>query len=132
VMQASGFGIAGSWNTVIGNSIDPLLGVGVAWHLPAHVTLRGEYTRFINVGDRGKTGEINIDLFNVGVTYSFRLPSTQRPRGLIFFLPVIVKFLKTWPVVLGITATHIFADLCIRAAPETREIACHLHGTLGG
>jgi opacity protein-like surface antigen len=46
--------------------------VGAAWHLPGSVTLRAEYTRFIDVGDKDKTGEINIDLFNVGVTYSFR------------------------------------------------------------
>jgi hypothetical protein len=36
------------------------------------VALRAEYTRFVNVGDKDKTGEINIDLFNLGVTYSFR------------------------------------------------------------
>jgi hypothetical protein len=49
-------------------SVDPLVGVGAAWHLPARVTLRAEYTRFINVGDKDKTGQISIDLFNVGVT----------------------------------------------------------------
>jgi len=37
-----------------------------------HVTLRAEYTRFVNVGDKDKTGEMNVDLFNVGVTYSFK------------------------------------------------------------
>jgi hypothetical protein len=34
--------------------------------------------------------------------------------------------------VFGITAPHVLAHICIRATPETREIACHLHGTLGG
>lgn len=54
------------------NSVDPLIGVGIGWHLAKHVALRAEYTRFSNVGDKDKTGETNIDLFNLGVTYSFR------------------------------------------------------------
>jgi opacity protein-like surface antigen len=72
LMQASGFGLTGSRDTETGQSVDPMVGVGAAWHLPGSVTLRAEYTRFIDVGDKDKTGEINIDLFNVGVTYSFR------------------------------------------------------------
>jgi len=54
------------------NSVDPLIGVGIGWHVAKQVALRAEYTRFSNVGDKDKTGEINIDLFNLGVTYSFR------------------------------------------------------------
>jgi OOP family OmpA-OmpF porin len=54
------------------NSVDPLIGVGIGWHVAKHVALRAEYTRFSNVGDKDKTGETNIDLFNLGVTYSFR------------------------------------------------------------
>jgi len=72
VMQASLYRIAGFGHVVTSNSIDPLLGAGISWHLPGHVTVRGEYTRFIDAGDRARTGEFNIDLFNVGVTYSFR------------------------------------------------------------
>jgi len=54
------------------NSVDPLISAGAAWHVVDHVTLRAEYTRFVNVGDKDKTGEINVDLFNLGVTYSFK------------------------------------------------------------
>src|SRR5258708_881799 len=57
VMQASGFGFAGSRSTVTGHSVDPLVGVGAAWHLPGRMTLRAEYTRFIDVGEKDKTGE---------------------------------------------------------------------------
>jgi opacity protein-like surface antigen len=53
------------------NSVDGLIGVGTAWHLGKNLALRAEYTRFANVGDKDKTGETNIDLFNLGVTYSF-------------------------------------------------------------
>jgi OOP family OmpA-OmpF porin len=53
------------------NSVDGLIGVGLGWHVADHLTLRAEYTRFSNVGDKDTTGETNIDLFNVGVTYSF-------------------------------------------------------------
>lgn len=54
------------------NSVDPLIGIGTAWHLGSNLALRAEYTRFANVGDKDKTGETNIDLFSVGVVYSFR------------------------------------------------------------
>ncbi len=54
------------------NSVDLLFSAGAAWHVVDHWTLRAEYTRFVNVGDKDKTGEINVDLVNVGVTYSFK------------------------------------------------------------
>jgi opacity protein-like surface antigen len=54
------------------NSVDPLIGIGAAWHVGSRATVRAEYTRFANVGDKDKTGETNIDLFNLGVTYSFQ------------------------------------------------------------
>src|SRR5438445_12869580 len=44
---------------------------------------------------------------------------------------MIVKFLQTWPIVLWVTAAHVFANVRIRATPETREVACHLHRPLG-
>ncbi|HEY2403300.1 MAG TPA: outer membrane beta-barrel protein [Steroidobacteraceae bacterium] len=54
------------------NSVDPLAGVGLAWKPTKQFKIRAEYTRFSNVGDKDKTGEINIDTFNVGVTYAFQ------------------------------------------------------------
>jgi opacity protein-like surface antigen len=54
------------------NSVDPLAGVGFAWKPYKQLKIRAEYTRFSNVGDKDKTGEINIDTFNVGVTYAFQ------------------------------------------------------------
>jgi opacity protein-like surface antigen len=55
-----------------GNSVDPLAGVGFAWKPYKQLKIRAEYTRYSNVGDKDKTGEINIDTFNVGVTYAFQ------------------------------------------------------------
>jgi opacity protein-like surface antigen len=69
-MASSGFAYSGGYNSVSANSVDPLVGIGAAWHVFNRAALRAEYTRFINVGDKNKTGQINIDLFNVGVTYS--------------------------------------------------------------
>ncbi len=54
------------------NSVDPLAGVGLAWKPYKQLKIRAEYTRYSNVGDKDKTGEINIDTFNVGVTYAFQ------------------------------------------------------------
>jgi opacity protein-like surface antigen len=53
------------------NSVDALAGLGLAWNPTKHVKLRAEYIRYGNVGDKDTTGEINIDTFNAGVTYSF-------------------------------------------------------------
>jgi opacity protein-like surface antigen len=53
------------------NSVDALAGVGLAWNPTKHVKLRAEYVRYGNVGDKDTTGEINIDTFNAGLTYSF-------------------------------------------------------------
>jgi len=61
-----------STTSVVSNTLDPLVGIGAAWHMTNRVTLRAEYTRFIDVGDQDKTAETNIDLINVGVMYSFR------------------------------------------------------------
>jgi opacity protein-like surface antigen len=54
------------------NSVDPLAGVGLGWKPYKQLKIRAEYTRYSNVGDKNKTGEINIDTFNVGVTYAFQ------------------------------------------------------------
>ena len=53
------------------NSVDALAGVGLAWNPTKHVKLRAEYIRYGKVGDKDTTGEINIDTFNAGLTYSF-------------------------------------------------------------
>jgi OOP family OmpA-OmpF porin len=53
------------------NSVDALAGLGLAWNPTKHVKLRAEYIRYGRVGDKDTTGEINIDTFNAGLTYSF-------------------------------------------------------------
>lgn len=62
----------GGTQTVSDNSVDPLVGIGAAWRLTHRLALRAEYTRFINVGNKQTTGEMNIDFYNLGVTYSLR------------------------------------------------------------
>jgi hypothetical protein len=62
----------GGTQIVSSNSVDPLVGIGVAWRLTRRLALRAEYTRFINVGNKHTTGEMNIDFYNLGVTYSLR------------------------------------------------------------
>jgi opacity protein-like surface antigen len=54
------------------NSVDPLIGGGLAWNVSKQFKIRAEYTRYSNVGDKDKTGEINIDTFGAGVTFSFQ------------------------------------------------------------
>ena len=53
------------------NSVDPLFGGGLAWKVTNHFKIRAEYTRYSNVGDKDKTGQINIDTFGAGVMFSF-------------------------------------------------------------
>ena len=71
VSLTAGTTIAGT-SSQSANSVDPLAGVGLAWKPYKQLKIRAEYTRFSNVGDKDETGEINIDTFNVGVTYSFQ------------------------------------------------------------
>ena len=54
------------------NSVDPLLGAGLAWNVTKQFKIRAEYTRYSNVGDKDKTGQTNIDTFGGGVTFSFQ------------------------------------------------------------
>jgi opacity protein-like surface antigen len=71
-LSGSQGGSGASTDSQSANSVDPLAGAGIAWRPTRQVKIRAEYTRFSNVGDKDTTGEINIDTFNVGVTYSFR------------------------------------------------------------
>lgn len=44
-------------------------GVGGAWSINESVVLRAEYQKFLDVGDDEKTGESDIDVFNVSVLF---------------------------------------------------------------
>lgn len=44
-------------------------GIGGAWNINESVVLRAEYQRFLDVGDDEKTGESDIDLFNLSVLF---------------------------------------------------------------
>jgi OOP family OmpA-OmpF porin len=46
-------------------------GLGAEWHLSNKVGLRAEWERAFSVGDAEKTGEGDIDLVSIGVTYRF-------------------------------------------------------------
>jgi len=63
--------LASDSETQSANSVDPLFGAGLAWHVTNQFKIRAEYTRYSNVGDKDKTGEVNIDTFGAGVTFSF-------------------------------------------------------------
>jgi opacity protein-like surface antigen len=63
--------VTGAPSSQSSNSVDALAGVGLAWNPTKHVKLRAEYIRYGRVGDKDTTGEINIDTFNAGLTYSF-------------------------------------------------------------
>lgn len=44
-------------------------GVGGAWNINQNFVLRAEYQRFLDVGDEEKTGESDIDVFNLSVLF---------------------------------------------------------------
>jgi len=70
-LSSSAGSATGAPSSQSSNSVDALAGVGLAWNPTKHVKLRAEYIRYGNVGDKDTTGEINIDTFNAGLTYSF-------------------------------------------------------------
>jgi OOP family OmpA-OmpF porin len=44
-------------------------GVAANWNVTERLSLRLEYQRFFNVGDDSKTGESDVDVFNLGVLF---------------------------------------------------------------
>jgi OmpA-OmpF porin, OOP family len=51
------------------NSFDAFAGLGAAWNFQENYSLRVEYQRFLNVGDKDDTGEVDVDLLTVGVLF---------------------------------------------------------------
>jgi len=44
-------------------------GIGGAWNINENVVLRAEYQKYLDVGDEKKTGESDIDVFNLSVLF---------------------------------------------------------------
>jgi OOP family OmpA-OmpF porin len=51
------------------NSFDALAGIGAAWNFNENYSLRVEYQKFLNVGDKDDTGEVDVDLLTIGVLF---------------------------------------------------------------
>lgn len=50
---------------------DPLYGVGVQWNVNKQFGVRGEWTRYSNVGDQNTTGQSDVDNLSISVLYNF-------------------------------------------------------------
>lgn len=51
------------------NSFDAFAGIGAAWNFDDNYSLRVEYQKFLNVGDKDDTGEVDVDLLTIGVLF---------------------------------------------------------------
>lgn len=51
------------------NSFDAFAGIGAAWNFNENYSLRVEYQKFLNVGDKDDTGEVDVDLLTLGVLF---------------------------------------------------------------
>jgi OOP family OmpA-OmpF porin len=49
----------------------PLLGLGLKYDIDKHIALRGEWERYLNLGDSGTTGRSDVNLWTVSVQYRF-------------------------------------------------------------
>lgn len=49
----------------------PIVGIGARYALSSQISARLNWERFINLGDRGQTGNGNVDLVSLGLEYSF-------------------------------------------------------------
>lgn len=67
-LSASGGGASASDST---RNSDLTYGVGVSYAINKDLQLRGEWERFEKVGDSNKTGQSDIDLLSLGLTYQF-------------------------------------------------------------
>lgn len=50
---------------------DPLYGVGLQWNVNQNVSVRGEWTRYQDVGDQNTTGQSDIDNLSISAVYYF-------------------------------------------------------------
>jgi OOP family OmpA-OmpF porin len=54
---------------VDGGQTELLAGIGATWNATENLSVRVEYQRFFDVGDDEKTGESDVDVFNIGVLF---------------------------------------------------------------
>ncbi|MEJ2452337.1 MAG: outer membrane beta-barrel protein [Gammaproteobacteria bacterium] len=69
-VNASIGGLPGSGSTS-SSGTDLLYGVGVQWDANQQFSVRGEYTRYSNVGDENTTGQSDIDNLSISAIYNF-------------------------------------------------------------
>jgi OOP family OmpA-OmpF porin len=50
---------------------DPLFGVGLQWNVTNKFSVRGEWTRYKNIGDQNTTGQSDIDNLSLNALYNF-------------------------------------------------------------
>jgi len=50
---------------------DPLFGIGAQWNVDKKLGVRGEWTRYQDVGDEDTTGQSDVDNLSISVLYNF-------------------------------------------------------------
>lgn len=68
--SASFVGLSASDNATSSKFV-PKLGLGAQYYVTKAVALRAEYEYYFNVGDKNETGESDVQVFTVGLTYGF-------------------------------------------------------------
>jgi len=70
-LSASGTGFFTGGGSLSSSGTDPLYGVGAQWDVNQQVSVRGEWTRYSNVGDQNTTGQSDVDNLSLSVVYNF-------------------------------------------------------------
>ena len=60
-----------SWWSEDAMGIDPMFGAGVKIEASGNFALRGEFERFLDVGDRNDTGRSDIDVLSISGVFTF-------------------------------------------------------------
>ncbi len=63
------------------DGFSPMFGIGLKYDFTERFGIRGEWERFVDVGDAGTTGEADIDLITVGVVIWFGPKSANASSG---------------------------------------------------
>lgn len=50
---------------------DPMLGLGISFSVNPNLSIRGEWERFLDIGNDSTIGKSDVDLFSVGLVYKF-------------------------------------------------------------
>lgn len=68
---SAAYGGVSASDSIKENKFVPKVGAGAEYNITKSIAVRGEFERYMNVGDSDTTGESNVDVWSVGLKFGF-------------------------------------------------------------